>query len=733
MRLEYQLAAVGEADLKRALRSVEAEVEANARRGASRDRARVASTRSTARQEEAARIRSEQKAASAAEKAAEKERRTKEREAKRGADAQIREERRVSRERERQLKWRQGIQNRHYQALERDTRRSELAQARSRALTASKYRQGMGRVATGTLGVLGRGLTSVGTMAGIGVGALVASSAHKQTNIHAQAAALANQAFDPNGGRSREEIKDSVLAQAKTIGNSTGLGAGRILDALGQFQAISGRLDIGQSLAPLLAEYADATGADMGDVGKTGGQIVQSLAAKGTLSDAEILSETQEILAAMAGQAKKGSIEFADLAQQMGKVMSATAGFDGKTSDLANTMGAVAQLSLAGGASSPEEAMTSIMRLRDDIIQNSGKYKKLDSSGQLSVFTDKSHTKIREPMEIIAEMLQVTKGDLTKVKKMFGIRAAKAVSPFQEAFVQAGGVEDPKKGVAMIMSVLDNVRGAKMSDEERQTSAAFTRQQTGRRFDMEWEKLTDTVGEKLLPKLDELVPKIGELTPKIVDLTEAAIKAGEWLAENPFSGLGLIVNAFILKELATAAIGQTINSILVSRVAGAGGPLPQLTPGGGPIPAAPGKKGGVPLLGASLPGLAAMLAVWSGGRVADIFAADNKSKATGEYLRDATGGAGDDATVGKVAGFVGNMGLPFISDMARMVQAGRATAGILDPGGSSDSAKQQQAAAEKAAASADKTAAAADKLAAAADKLASVPAQNRTSGMSERP
>lgn len=461
-----------------------------------------------------------------------------------------------------------------------EAKQREIAAARAanaRAAASSRNMRGaIGRGAIGSAAAIGRSAT---TIAGLGGTAIVASGIAKQIDASKQATALANKAFGtPGEERSREQIREDVMRQSKQIGDITGDRSG-VIQAIDKFVAISGSLRSAQKLAPFMANISDATGAQMGDVGRTGGQILQNIMATRGVSatDTEAMNQalrdTQDIMLAMAGHAKIGSIEFADLATQMGKVMSSTARFDGKVADLANQMGAISQLAIAGGASSPEEAMTSILRFSDDLIQNAARFDALAarSGGKRSFFTDKSKTKLRDPTAIMMDILEMSKGDLTKVKKVFGIRAMKAVEPFQQAYVSArqrGATHE--QAVGEVQTTIDRFKGAKMSASEAAQSATFARSQTGRSMQIEWEKLTQSVGEELAPALRDLLPSLKGLAGTLREGVPYLKWFFEELAANPVSTIGKVIAAQVTLSIARAAIGQAVANALTQQVAASG-------------------------------------------------------------------------------------------------------------------------------------------------------------------
>lgn len=597
-------------------------------------------------------------------------------EKKRAAREAVNLERRTLRERE--LKERKLARMRALNA------RQELAWNRRQQTVALRHRERVARGIRGSIGSsVGGTLRATGAVAGgalaLGGGLAVSAAVRQVSGQHALAAKIANQTVGLNGTvGNRQQIKDRILGLAQQQGHISGGGALGSLRALEKFVSISGRLNVGEQMLPFMTQISGATGADMGDVGRTAGQIVQNLGTK--IKDPnEILRQTEEIMLSMAGQARVGSIEFADLATQMGKVMSATAGYKGEISDLAGTMGAVSQLAIAGGASSPEEAMTAILRLKDAFIKNAGSEAKGRRKATgfvgagINVWADEGKTQLRDPAVLLGEVLERTGGDLSKIQKLFGIRSRKAVEPFQEAFRSLGG---DTLGSKAVMQTLMSIKGTKMSRDELSASAQFAWQQPSAEFARELEKFKDALGNDLLPILTKLTPKLGELLGHVAS-------GVDWMTQNPFQsifgGMGVVVTAAIIKGLAVDAMGAAVQRALVGAAAGSAGGR-----GMGPMVAAGGKAKGMGKLamgGAAAAGLtagAAMIAMERTGSLIDVFNSEDKGRALAQHIRGSTGGIGDDLAVSKGASVIGNLNIPVISQLAQAVAMGRNVAAVGD-------------------------------------------------------
>jgi hypothetical protein len=455
-------------------------------------------------------------------------------------------------------------------------RLSKLKKSNAMAEASRANRAAVGGSSFGSLTTLGRGALATATLGGA---AIVQTGVAKEMAVGKTATKLANAAFGaPGDTRSREEIFASVMDQSAEIGRRTGDRAG-IVDALDRFVAISGSLKAGQRMAPFMADLSDATGAELSDIGQTGGQVLQNIMTTRNVdpTDAKAMNQaiedTQSIMAAMAGQAKMGSIEFAALASQMGKLMSSTSRFSGDVADITNQMGAVAQLAISGGASSPEEAMTAVMRFADDLIKNSDRFDAQAKKAGIKqgYYADEGKTRLRDPTELLTDIVDATRGDMSKVQDLFGIEAMKAVQPFSASYTAAreGGATH-EEAVKQVRSTINRFKTTKMTTREVTESAAFTRKQTGRELQIAWENLTTEAGEKFLPVLRQLTPEVTRLIPV---LGAVAARAAEWakiLTQNPLQGLNTVIAAAMTAEIGKAAIGKALQSA----VAGTGGTLP---------------------------------------------------------------------------------------------------------------------------------------------------------------
>ncbi len=557
MRLEYQI--VGDdSQLKRCFRSIETEAKASQRRQTVFERegakARVATERSAGKATVAnARVAERAKAAAARAEQREVERinRYWEQQKARHHAADLR---RIDRKKNAEIQ--------AAKAAAREAERSAAKQARAndalskkgarwRDSAAGKITAGAGRVAS-RLAAGGAAAAALGT-------GLAVNAVYNRVGVDQSLRTVANQGFSPSDGRSREQLYGQAKDITDRLANTTGASPEALTGAIGTIMAKTGNFDTAIGSLEELNNLALATGSSIEDLGATYGGAVSSLKRGGATTE-EAIKQALELSRVFAGQAKFGEIETSDLATQGGKLIGSAAMFAGdRTKNLAD-MGALAQMAAQGGATSAEDAATSVKNFGSDAIA------KADKLG-VNVWSDSSKTKMRGADEIMADAMKASGGNLEKLLTVFGAQSRALLVPNLDKFNEAGGGEAGRKAVLQNFA---DFRGQVLGQDEVNQSAGFAIESPGAKFAAEMNKLNQKLGDELLPKLPPLIDQMGRLTPYLTDLATAAANAADWLAENPFTGMGIIVGGLITKEIASAAIGSLITKGITSALAAAG-------------------------------------------------------------------------------------------------------------------------------------------------------------------
>jgi len=471
-----------------------------------------------------------------------------------------------------------------------DTKRLEVIETRRRRGISRGVRGGARRV--------GSGLRSVGragaSMLGIGAGLLAGDAAGREMSLDKQLRAMSVQI--QGAQQAKIDQKQDARFVGKTMGleerrkdlrgaivgtaTRTGVSSLELAGGVAKFQELTGRGDLASQVAPQIAKIAQITNATMEDVAATMAFTFVG-ADKRAKSTGEAMKSTLKIMNNIGAQGMQGMIEFSSLAPVMGKVVSASAGMEGKFSELIPQLVALGQMSVEGGAANAAEAATALMRLRDDIMQLANKktFQKVNQSLPESQRFDPytwsesgSRTGLKGPMQIIESLFKMTKGDLPTMGRLFGTRGKKPVEPVFEMISRMGkgnvmkGIEAARKRFAVLTK-------AQMSQGQMERAATFVRGGTSTKLGMAMEKFRAEAGPQLARAIETLIPSFIKLAKAAPPVMKAFANLVGFLSKNPFTGLGLLVSGFIIKELAAAGfatIGAKILAAVVASSAGAG-------------------------------------------------------------------------------------------------------------------------------------------------------------------
>lgn len=546
--LVYDIEVTGDAQLKRVLRGIEAEVKASAGRADSAARSAGGGRRGAPDQEARQAARMFDQIGRAA----------------RAADAQLyrqrmSNERQVAREKER---------------LERksatDARRSQDAQFKNAVANAkavndarlmSRDRMGAG-FATRVTGGVGRALGTIGQVAGLGLGIVGGASAASALDeeIHSRAAAsqLANQGFaaskknDPS--LTLSGLKGQVLAES---GNVKGFTRQEAIGGLEQFTNLTGDLDTARKILPELSKFALATNTNLGDLMATAGNaFIPINDGAGTAS--EKIAQLKDVVAALVGQGAVGAIEIKDLATQFAGLAASSNKFAGTRPDLMKKMGAIAQAARQrGGAESAAEAVTATAHFGADLTSASAQ-KRLAAIG-VNVFSDKSHQQIKDPEEVMVDLLNKTKGNLTTIGGILGLRGVKAAQGFSPLWNE-GEKAGKGGGEKAVRGEFKRLLDAQMSAGDAELRAKSRLADEDIRAKEALKEFNAVVGSRLIPAITELVPKFEEMIPKLADLASAATNLATSFLANPYEGIGVLIAGYIAADLASAGIGAAVTA-----------------------------------------------------------------------------------------------------------------------------------------------------------------------------
>lgn len=482
-------------------------------------------------------------------------------ETKRRLASEVSAERKAAREKVRLDKWRQDMRNRHWQQEERNRRRAEAAEVRASQRALKERRRASGAI-FGQAGSSVRNTTrAVGTMVGgtlaIGGGFMASATVGQQMRETAAASQLANQAGRP-------EIKGQLLREAQSVRGFTGEEA---LGGMSAFVEKTGNVDAARSLMGEMSKIAIATGTNLEDLGRTAGQAFTVLADQS--GPQEAIKQTSELLKTLAQQGNMGAVEMSDLARDFGKLGAATRSFEGGAPELLRQMGAFAQIAVQrGGANNSAEAATAASRLAQDMVgEKRSKFEKILGKGALRSKTDK--TKLRDPLEIMLDVLNKTGGDIMKTGDLFGGESKKIFAGLSSAY-SAAEARAPGSGEEAVRAEFKKFAGAKLSDKDLEQRFQSRMSDPDIQFKEVMRDFNAQVGSELLPVITRLIPEFAKLLPHVTTAARIFGKLVEELADSPLMTLGKIIAAKVALDIATARIGDVIKGGIIDSLSGGG-------------------------------------------------------------------------------------------------------------------------------------------------------------------
>jgi len=439
--------------------------------------------------------------------------------------------------------------------LYQQLRQAERAQSRAQSLR-ERTAQGIGR---GAATSVARGIGTVarigGTALALAGGFSAAGALEDQISIRRAASQLAI-----SGGAPGE--KEKLAKEAQGVRGFTGA---ETLGAMQGFVEKTGDLGAARALIQDIGKLSLATSADFGEMGSAAGQAFNVI--RDTIKDPkEQIRAVNDVMRTLAAQGNLGAVEIKDMATELAGLGAATRKFEGGPVELLKTVGAMAQASVArGGAASAPEATTAVTRFAQDIVQNQKGF----AARGVNVFSDKSHTKLRGPEDIMLDIIEKTGGDLTKINELFGVYAERAVGGFSPLFIEA---ERKKKGSGRqaVKDEYAKFKDAGLTDTQITERAATRLEDPDLQIKEATKAFNAAVGTELIPVVTRLLPKFTEAIPAIANMTTSVAKVAEYLLQNPFKGIGLVIAASVAKDVAAAGLGSLFQRLLSGAVGGGG-------------------------------------------------------------------------------------------------------------------------------------------------------------------
>lgn len=574
MRLVYEIATTGQDQLRSVLRGVEREAAASDKR---QERQRTSTAKAGAREraglmhgpgrrEQMAAIRQTERAQLQATRQAERaqatanarimrEQAAARRVQQRQVDLAIRTEERARIRSERNLaRARESLDRQRSRSLLKLHNESERAATRlssGRRRFAGRISEGMARSVGGAAGTVATlGATAVGVAGGFAS----AEALRERASVQRRASALANASGDPS-------IKGQLADEAERVKGFSGT---ETLGAMQAFVGKTGDLDAARGAIQDLGKLALATDSEFESLGETAGNAFNVIA--DAIDDpAQRLAALKKVMAGWAGQGNIGAVELKDLAQFGGRLGASTRKFAGDPSDLLIKMGAMAQAAVrAGGASDASEATTGVARFAADLTKKPAQ--KALAAMDLDIFagpgkkgSKEYQSKLKDPAQIIAMILEKTKGSLPANEDVVNAESGKVLGGFADLYNKA---EQKKKGTGRqaVLNEFKRYENAAISGTAVEQQAASRLSDPDVQLKEAAKVFNDAVGRELAPVAVQLAHTFAELVPVAATAARMLGKFIHILTESPATGIGLLIGAAIVKDIATAGIGSLIKT-----------------------------------------------------------------------------------------------------------------------------------------------------------------------------
>lgn len=422
----------------------------------------------------------------------------------------------------------------------------------------------IGRETVATMAKVGKAVVGLAIGAGnaIGVDTSATSIISKGVSFEKSIVDVSN-----SGAKGAATPQDIATNRAAVVGaaDKTFTDVNTMSAALGAYVKLTGDIDSGRKSLEMFGKLARATGTDVVDLAGAAGQIANGL---GDVPDKAAIVE--EALRVVAQQGKLGSVEISDLATHMGKFASKAQFFEGSREDVMATLGAVAQLSMKGGASTAAEAASAAGNFNRDISTDSAK----EAFAKYGVERKGKNGRFRDAGDIIVDALKATGGDGEKLQEMFRNQSSrKGVLGAAGIFNQAGGGEAGAKAVRAEFAKLRQSI-TKENVEKNFQNSANTTEAKATAFNNKMQEVGTKVLEGIMPSMEKMAPSLIQIAEAAARLAPALASVAQWAANNPFTAIVAALGASLLKAGIANVIKDGLSNLLKP---GGGGPG-----GGGP-------------------------------------------------------------------------------------------------------------------------------------------------------
>lgn len=430
----------------------------------------------------------------------------------------------------------------------------------------SGFATGAGRIA-GIAGQVG------GAVANLAGGFSVADSVQRGVSLRHDAAVL-SASTELAGPGAKKISTDTLVNKARSIGAEQNIDPAEVLKGFDEVKKLTGDLDKAMQVMPGIAKLATATG---GKLSEMSGLAANILAANPDISNKDLDAQMR----VFTRQGVVGGVEVADFAKYGSRLTAGASLFGGDSSKNQASLGAVAQIARQfGGAATPAEATLAAQRFATDTAKHASSLK------AKGINVSDGHGNLRDVQSILADMVDKTGGDVTKLGSMgLGERGVKALTGVSAIYKRAGEGEKGKEAVKAEFAKYTS--GVSKGEVDAASSRVLG--ETDAKMDLIRQKFDEAVSTKIIPALLKLVPEFEKMVPLLVDLNAKAIPAFvdllKSVADFADANKGIVstIASHPFAAIIGASLAKSAGSEIISKMAGSAlsGLLGRLGGGGG--------------------------------------------------------------------------------------------------------------------------------------------------------
>lgn len=358
---------------------------------------------------------------------------------------------------------------------------------------------------------------------GIGLDTSIASHMGRAADFSQRISQVVNAGYIPGAAGAQGQLQNTaaVAMDVKAAANASAFDYSEAAEGLQKFVGLTGDLETGRATLKQTAELARATGSDFIKMSEASAEVANHLG--------NVPNKAQAVGAVMrviAGQGKLGALEIKDFAKQMAKIAANAPQFEGDIAKTIGELGLIAQESkMSGGSASAAQAATAVLAFSRDFAKKTT-FGHWQAAG-LNPFTDKTHTRLRSPEELILEAVKYSKGDQLKLAQLFpSAMAVRAVRPFTNIYSETRGTE--KEKLEAVTHEFDRMRAAQLDETEVLRAHAQAMSENKNAIQIANNKLDDLAGDMntalrpaiaaLVPSLSAMIPVVGQLVTNFANL-----------------------------------------------------------------------------------------------------------------------------------------------------------------------------------------------------------------------